>query len=221
MSVTSVEEAKMVLPYADIIDLKNPHQGALGALPIESVRQIVSYVNKQKIVSATIGDLTMDTIQDADKIFAAVEAMQATHVDFIKIGFFEAKNHQACLDQLSSLAKAGIKLIAVMFAEKIYPEDLVQKIAEAGFVGVMLDTSEKNGRTLFDYYAPEKSVAFITQVKSKGLKVGIAGSLNLSHWSMVEKLNPDYVGFRGGICESHNRTLQLSEEKINMLCKLL
>lgn len=217
ISVTNVEEAKIALPYTDIVDLKNPHQGALGALPIETIKHIVQFVERQKIVSATIGDLPME----AGKIVPAVQSMQATEVDFIKIGFFESQNYQACLERLAPLAKNGAKLIAVLFAEKKYPDDLIEKISEAGFIGVMLDTSEKNGRTLFDYYTLDKSVAFIKQVQSKGLKVGIAGSLNHSHLATIKNLSPDYAGFRGGVCESQNRTFSLSEEKIKALCKLL
>lgn len=217
ISVTNIEEANVALPYADILDLKNPHEGALGALPLETIQYVVEFVNKQKIVSATIGDLPME----AEKIVPAVQSMQATEVDFIKIGFFESQNYQACLERLAPLAKNGAKLIAVLFAEKKYPDDLIEKISEAGFIGVMLDTSEKNGRTLFDYYTLDKSVAFINQAKSKGLKVGIAGSLNHSHLAAVKNLGPDYAGFRGGVCESQNRTFSLSEEKIVALCKTL
>lgn len=217
ISVTNIEEANVALPYADILDLKNPHEGALGALPLETIQYVVEFVNKQKIVSATIGDLPME----AEKIVPAVQSMQATEVDFIKIGFFESQNYQACLERLAPLAKNGAKLIAVLFAEKTYPEDLIEKIGDAGFVGVMLDTSEKNGHTLFDYYTLDKTVAFINQAQSKGLKVGIAGSLNHSHLAAVKNLSPDYAGFRGGVCESQNRTFSLSEEKIKALCKLL
>lgn len=217
ISVTNIEEANVALPYADILDLKNPHEGALGALPLETIQYVVEFVNKQKIVSATIGDLPME----AEKIVPAVQSMQATEVDFIKIGFFESQNYQACLERLAPLAKNGAKLIAVLFAEKKYPDDLIAIISEAGFIGVMLDTSEKNGRTLFDYYTLDKIVAFINQAQSKGLKVGIAGSLNHSHLAAVKNLSPDYAGFRGGVCESQNRTFSLSEEKIKALCKLL
>ncbi len=221
ISVTSVVEAKLAMPYAGIIDLKNPHQGALGALPLEIIGQVVQFVNRQKIVSATIGDLPMDTHKDAEQILAAVKAMQATGVDFVKIGFFASENYQACLDALAPLVESGVKLIAVLFAEKNYPEDLIENICQAGFVGVMLDTAVKNGQTLFDHYAPQKRVAFIHQSQEKGLKVGVAGSLNQSHWVAVNNLNPDYVGFRGGVCEAQNRTFSLSEEKMQALCKLL
>ena len=60
ISVTSLDEAQMALENgADIIDLKDPSAGALGALPVELITSIVSFVNKQKLTSATIGDQPM------------------------------------------------------------------------------------------------------------------------------------------------------------------
>ena len=45
ISVTTIEEAKIALESgADIIDLKEPGLGALGALPIETIQAIVTYV---------------------------------------------------------------------------------------------------------------------------------------------------------------------------------
>lgn len=217
ISVTSVEEAELALPYADIIDLKDPSQGALGALPLETIKKVVEFVAHKKIVSATIGDLPMDATQ----IFNAVQTMQATQVDFIKIGFFEVENVQACLDALAPLVKKGVKLIAVLFAEKKYPDDLIDNIRQAGFFGVMLDTAIKNGQTLFDYYTHQETSEFCQTVLTKGLQVGLAGSLNGTHFEALKELNPSYVGFRGGVCESQNRTFSLSEEKIKTLCKLL
>ncbi|NIQ14333.1 MAG: hypothetical protein GTO02_07985, partial [Candidatus Dadabacteria bacterium] len=59
-SVTNLEEAKQVLAAdADIIDLKNPAEGALGAVDYSVVTEVVNYVNNQCLVSATIGDLPM------------------------------------------------------------------------------------------------------------------------------------------------------------------
>lgn len=221
ISVTNIDEAKLALPYADIIDLKNPHQGALGALPLETIGQVVRFVNRQKIVSATIGDLPMDTHKDAEQILAAVEAMQATGVDFVKIGFFASENYQACLEKLAPLANNGVKLIAVLFAEKQYPENLIVQIKAAGFIGVMLDTAEKNGRTLFDCYSEQKRISFCQSVLSNDLKLGLAGALNDTHVEATKKLRPTYIGFRGGVCESQNRTRSLSAGKIKALRKLL
>ncbi len=59
-SVQSIEEAKTLIPsLPDILDIKNPLEGALGALDITTVASIVGLVSKQCQTSATIGDLPM------------------------------------------------------------------------------------------------------------------------------------------------------------------
>ncbi|MDP3309000.1 (5-formylfuran-3-yl)methyl phosphate synthase, partial [Methylotenera sp.] len=82
ISVTSIEEAKIAIENgADIIDLKDPNQGALGALSIVQINSIVTYVNAQDIAkvrtSATIGDLPMQ----ADLISRHVAELSKTKVD--------------------------------------------------------------------------------------------------------------------------------------------
>ena len=62
ISVCTLDEAKMALELgADIIDMKNPHSGALGALPLADTRSIVAFLNHQPmgpkgITSPTLGE---------------------------------------------------------------------------------------------------------------------------------------------------------------------
>jgi len=86
-SVTSLSEASAIFPLAiDILDLKNPAEGALGALKLEEVRRIVDAFPDQ-CISATVGDLPMVP----EVICRAVDAMAQTGVDFVKVGFFSQK----------------------------------------------------------------------------------------------------------------------------------
>ena len=90
-SVNCVAEALLVLEAGvDIIDLKQPALGALGALDIIVVQEIVTEVNQRCPVSATIGDLPMQP----QVVFNAVKAMAETGVDYVKIGFFPGGNNQ-------------------------------------------------------------------------------------------------------------------------------
>ena len=82
-SVTSIEEAEMVLNAGvDIIDIKNPLKGALGALDIKGVKNIVQKVNGAIPTSATVGDINPDDPNLLDAIFT----MASTGVDFVKVG---------------------------------------------------------------------------------------------------------------------------------------
>ena len=217
ISVTSIEEAKIALDNgADIIDLKNPHAGALGALPIalvQSITQFVQQYSPNTITSATIGDVPMQP----QLLQAHVVEMAKTNVGFIKVGFFEADDYQHCLDALQFLTQKGFKLIAVLFAEYTYPKTLISALKQAGFVGIMLDTANKNGHTLLDYYSKESLQFFTQEVRNLALLLGFAGSLKSQHIVNFKHLAPNYLGFRGGVCENNQRTQQLNAEKVGML----
>ena len=223
ISVTSIEEANFALENgADIIDLKDPSAGALGALPIDQIKLIVSFVHNKKgvskkITSATIGDLPMQP----KLLLEHVLNLTATDVDIIKIGFFETDQYQLCLGALATLTQGGTKLVAVLFAENSYPEHLIESIKAAGFMGVMLDTAKKNGLTLLDYYSVQQRMAFAQKVLSCHLQFGLAGSLKLEHVAMIKALNPTYIGFRGGICNNHQRESSLDVSKIQAIRKTI
>ena len=211
ISVTSVEEAKLALIHgADIIDLKDPASGALGALPLPIIQAVLALVDGKKPVSATIGDLAMES----GLISPAVNALAALKVDFIKIGFFPNDDYQAVLKDLYSIATSGIKLIAVLFAEHQYHPDLMTTLKKSGFIGVMLDTSKKNGLSLFDHYTNKQCAHFGKQARRYDLSFGLAGSLKLEHIAQAKLLKPNYIGFRGGVCLKSQRQLGLDIQKL-------
>ncbi|ACT47808.1 (5-formylfuran-3-yl)methyl phosphate synthase [Methylotenera mobilis] len=219
ISVTDVNEAQIALVHgADLIDLKDPHQGALGALPIQTIQEVVDFVginrsHPQQYTSATVGDLPMQ----ADLIAQQVLRIANTKVDFVKIGFFESEDYQSCLDTLKHIAHQGVKLIAVLFAEMQYPEHLIDDIKAAGFYGLMLDTAQKNGGTFMDYYTHEQMCLFATRVRSHAMAFGLAGSLNVQHLEKVRAYSPSYIGFRGGVSMSNQRKLNLDAAKIKAI----
>jgi len=221
ISVTSVNEAQAALQGgADIIDLKDPDQGALGALPLNLIAEIVTFVHakgehERKVVSATIGDLPMVP----ELLLEHVLALSKTQVDIIKIGFFMDANtkffdYQPCLDVLRSVTESGVKLIAVLFAENTYSDSLLTAIKKAGFYGVMFDTAVKNGATFLDYFSVDEMKIIADSMQAQDLFFGLAGSLNLQHVEMVKAIGPDYIGLRGGVCVNHQRKSKLDSEKI-------
>jgi uncharacterized protein (UPF0264 family) len=223
ISVCTLDEAKMALELgADIIDMKNPHSGALGALPLADIRSIVAFLNQQPmghkgLTSATLGDLPMQAQQWLPKL----EQVIATGVRIIKIGFFATEDYHACLQALLPYTQAGQQLIAVLFAEVSYPDSLLADIKQAGFVGVMLDTQIKNGLSLFDHYSAKQANEFAKQVAAQGMLLGLAGSLRDSHLAAAKNLQPHYIGFRGGVCVANQRQSTLDAEKIKVIRKML
>ena len=145
-SVTGPDEAALVLAHgADIIDLKDASNGALGALAPDVVRATVAAVRGRRPVSAVSGDLPMEP----QVVAAAVGIMARTGVDYVKVGLFPGLGREQCVRALAPLARTS-KIIGVMFADCGADNALVQLMADCGFVGAMLDTADKRAGRLLD-----------------------------------------------------------------------
>jgi len=200
-SVANLEEALLVQAIGvDIIDLKQPQQGALGALAVTDVQHIVATLAKQTVISATIGDLPMLP----EQVYHAVEQMANTGVDYVKIGIFPTGDSIATLKKLAPLAKQ-FSLIAVLFADAQPNFSLIPTLKTAGFKGVMLDTMTKNQGSLLQILPLAQLKTFVELAQAQQLLCGLAGSLRHEDIDRLLPLKADYLGFRGALCQQHNR----------------
>jgi uncharacterized protein (UPF0264 family) len=210
-SVNSVAEALLVLSAGvDIIDLKQPALGALGALEITAVKQIVDGIAGRCPISATIGDLPMQS----EPVFNAVKTMAETGVDYIKIGFFPGDDWPGTINKLAELTGQNHALIAVLFADSQPDLAIIRLLKEAGFTGVMLDTMNKKKGSLTKLMNKTEIGQFVTQTKALQLLCGLAGSLRLEDIPELIVYQPDYLGFRGALCQGHNRVGQLNKQAV-------
>lgn len=207
-SVKSLPEARLALACgADIIDLKDPEAGVLGALPLDTIARVVRMVDGRRTVSATLGDLPMQP-----QILCETAAQTAaTGVDFIKVGFFCAAKD--CIAALAGHAR----LIAVLFADRSPDLNLLADFADAGFVGVMLDTAGKTSGSLRSQMDAPALQEFVQRAQALGLVTGLAGSLRLEDIPDLIKLGPDYLGFRGALCAGTERNRGLDSARISAL----
>ncbi len=209
-SVTGVAEARVAVRHgADIIDLKDPAQGALGAVPIERIHATVNLIGDRRPVSATVGDLPPKPAL----ITAAVERTIATGVDYVKIGMYGGGDWGRCIGALADHARRA-QLIGVLFADQEPDLSLLESLADAGFGGAMLDTAYKSSGTLAEHQSPPALRRFVTRAKRLGLLVGLAGSLRATDIQSLLGLGPDYLGFRGALCTGGRRGGTLSPAAI-------
>jgi uncharacterized protein (UPF0264 family) len=229
-SVRTLDEALFALEAgADFIDLKEPSQGALGALDHAAVRVCVQAIGGRRPVSATIGDIPS---MDPREMTAAVARMAKTGVDYIKIGFFAHPQAFDCARALARLADRT-QLVAVIFADEPWSLDpspsgtrehlgrsrgagvrddlinLTNAFAEAGFTGAMLDTAHKTGKSLRDWRKDGDLREFVNRARDHGLLTGLAGSLRMEDIAALLAIEPDYLGFRGALCSRSNRNQNL------------
>lgn len=201
-SVTSEAEARAAAACgADIVDCKNPAEGALGALAHGVVTAIRRAVPAHIPVSATIGDLPADP----DLMAAAARAMARTGCDIVKAGFFPGGDARPAIRRLGQDVPRSTRLVAVLMADASPDLGLVPDLAAAGFAGVMLDTAAKDGRTLLDHRTPAELRRFVMEARAAGLLAGLAGSLAVPQIAQLLTFEPDVLGFRGALCRGSAR----------------
>jgi dihydroneopterin aldolase len=195
-SVRDEAEAKTaLLSHADIVDLKDPARGALGALDADTARRAAGVIAGRIPVSATIGDLPMHptTIRDA------IVARAGCGVDYVKFGLFPGGDPRGCFEALRPLT-SQFCLILVLFADALPPFDAVSAAADMGAAGIMLDTMDKRTGSLRTHLDAAVIASFVVQAKAQGLMVGLAGSLKADDVPPLLPLAPDLLGFRGALC---------------------
>jgi dihydroneopterin aldolase len=195
-SVRDVAEAEIaLLAGADIVDLKDPAQGALGAVDPETTMSVVDLIAGRRPVSATIGDLPMQ----AEAIRGAVIERASRGVDYIKFGLFPGGDPQACFEALRPVA-LRVRLIPVLFADALPSFDAVAAALDMGAAGIMLDTADKHAGSLLTHLDPSGIDGFVAHAKDQGLMAGLAGSLTAAAVPKLLTLSPDLLGFRGALC---------------------
>jgi (5-formylfuran-3-yl)methyl phosphate synthase len=214
-SVRSADEAAIALAGgADIIDAKEPAEGALGAVPMAELSAILRTVAGRRPVSATIGDCPLDEAADR------VAATAATGVDYVKIGFFGDASADA-LARLNHHAIRGARLIAVLFADCDPQWELIPRLAALRFSGVMLDTARKGQGGLLSHLDKSDLACFIGEARSFRLITGLAGSLTREDAGALLPLQPDVLGFRGALCSGASRTGSLDGQRVRAMRTLI
>ena len=173
-SVSSVQEARLVCSLgADVIDLKDPSRGALGALEQDKVQLITSLIGESATLSATIGDLSAY----AAELESAVLRMHAGGVDIVKVGVFDQTLSPFALSVLDRLTDRNIRIVLVFFAEFAPAGIDFEKLESRGIFGVMLDTRDKTNGNLREKLDDGTLTEFVNNAKRAGLVTGLAGSL--------------------------------------------
>jgi (5-formylfuran-3-yl)methyl phosphate synthase len=194
--LNAAEAAISVAAGAHVIDCKNPSAGALGALDANDIASVVSRVGAERFVSATIGDLPTD----AALMVKAAEQTASLGVDIVKVGFFDERDPRGAITALGKADLGKARLVAVLMADRAIDLSLMQPLARAGFVGVMLDTADKSAGSLTEVRTTSELVAFLSAARAHGLLAGLAGSLRRSDIAPLVALAPDLLGFRGALC---------------------
>ncbi len=214
VSPMNIEEAQIALEGgADIIDVKNPKEGSLGANFPWAIRAVVDLAAGRVPVSATIGDL------DYKPGTASLAALGAavSGAEYIKVGLLGIKTPDQAEDMLGKIVKAvkdfdpKKKVVASGYSDylrvgSISPMLLPDAARVAGADLAMVDTAVKDGRSTFEFMSEKDLEDFINAGHACGLEVAIAGTIGFEHLDRLKRLNPDIIGVRGIVCGGDRRS---------------
>ncbi|MFZ1901667.1 MAG: (5-formylfuran-3-yl)methyl phosphate synthase [Methanoregula sp.] len=203
VSPSSISEAHCSIA-ADIIDVKKPSEGSLGANFPWVIREIKSFAKKP--VSAAIGDFPY---KPGGASLAAYGAACAG-ADYVKIGLAFAGKDRA-RDVIAAVTKA----VKDDFPEKfvviagysdyermgsISPFEIAPLTAACGADYVMVDTGIKDGRSTFSFMDEATLTRFTEGNRALGLGTALAGSLVFADIDALKRINPEIIGVRGMVC---------------------
>ena len=197
---------------ADIIDVKNPVEGSLGApLPI-LIRKVRESVPKTIPISAALGDVPKlpGTIAQA-ALGAAIAG-----ADYVKIGLMGPRNAddavsvvKAVVDTLSEF-NPNVITVAALYADykragTLNPIELpiIAEDAHAGFA--MIDTAIKDDRNILEFMNQSEIYEFIHNCRERKIKTALAGSLTYDIFEEIVKLEPDVIGVRKAALQEPDR----------------
>jgi (5-formylfuran-3-yl)methyl phosphate synthase len=219
VSPRDIPEARKSLA-ADIIDVKKPSEGSLGANFPWVIREIKSISTKP--VSAAIGDFDY---KPGGASLAAYGAA-CSGADYIKVGLmFDG------IEKASDLIESVVKAVKDEFPEKrvvisaysdyvrlgsISPFDMAPLVAEAGADLAMIDTGIKDGKSTFDFMDEATLTRFTWKNHDLGIGTAIAGALKMDDIPMLKRINPDIIGVRGMVCGG-DRNASIREELVQRL----
>ncbi len=223
VSPINVEEANICkLGGADIIDVKNPKEGSLGAnFPwmIKAVKKAAGNVP----VSATIGDFNY---KPGTASLAALGAAVAG-AEYIKVGLYDIQTREQALEMLTGIVRSvkdydkNKKVVASGYSDyrrinSISLFELPEIGEQAGVDVVMMDTGIKDGRSTFEFLTGQELMDFVADAKERGLQTAIAGTIKFKDIPALKRIAPDIIGVRGCVCGG-DRNSSIKRELVERL----
>jgi len=206
---------------ADIIDIKNPEEGSLGANFPWIIASIRKTLPQNVPISAAIGDFPN---LPGSAALAAFGALQAG-ADIVKVGLKGPKDVKSATRLAKMVVKAvkenerSARVVVCAYgdferSETLNPMLIPEIASKCGADIAMIDTAIKDGRPLTDFLSIKELNDFVNEAHSRGLWAALAGSLGFEEVRVLRSLNPDVIGVRAAVCEGGDRRNGIISEKL-------
>jgi (5-formylfuran-3-yl)methyl phosphate synthase len=224
VSVTDAAEARLaVAGGVDVVDVKNPAEGSLGAPAPAVIAQVRGALPAELPLSAALGDLPC---LPGTAALAAVGAARsgAAYVKLVLCGVSRSEDAVAVL-RAARVAVAGeADVVAVAYADAervpsrpLAPSELVAAARQAGLGGCLIDTAIKDGRGLLSWLGADALAELVADAHGAGLEIALAGELRAEDLPVVRATGADIAGVRSAACSGGLRTAPLDPLRIARL----
>ncbi len=213
ISPINTEEAlEAIEGGADIIDVKNPKEGSLGANFPWVIKDIRKMTPDGMHVSATLGDVPYKP----GTVSLAATGAVVSGADYIKVGLYGTQNYDEALEVMENVVKSvraydkDALVVASGYADAhrvgaVDPMEIPRVAADSGADLAMVDTAVKDGKTLFDFMDKDKLQEFNNMIHDYGIKSALAGSVKKDQLQLLYEIGCDVVGIRGAACTGGDR----------------
>lgn len=227
--INNEEALESIKGGADIVDVKNPKEGSLGANFPWVIKEIRELTPENMLVSATLGDVPY---KPGTVSLAAMGAL-VSGADYIKVGLYGTKNYEEGLEVMKGVVQTvrdnsdDAVVVASGYADAhrvgaVSPWEIPKIAADSGADLAMLDTAVKDGKTLFDYLDVNDLSKFVNEIHSFGLKSALAGSVKKEQLKPLNDIGCDVVGVRGAACTGGDRNNgKINSNAVSELKKLV
>jgi uncharacterized protein (UPF0264 family) len=207
VSVRSAAEAELaVAAGADVIDVKEPTRGPLGAADWPTIAEVIEVVAGRVPVSAALGEL-------CDWSGPLPEAI-AAGLQFAKFGLAGCglkadwpERWRGAL--LPSSPKKAIRTLT---------DQVLAEARRMNCRAILVDTHDKHGGGLLDLWPLQTLACFVAEARQAEMLVALAGGLALADLERVLAARPDLIGVRGAAC-SGGRAGRLDSARVRQLAK--
>ncbi len=200
VSVRSAQEAQEALAGgADIIDVKEPRRGPLGAADPRVWREVIEAVAGRATVSIVLGELATSPVERVAGI--------ASGCCFAKIGLagvLDLPDWKDGVFRVNRCLPAGVLLVPVAYADwrsagAPPPEEVIGLAASLGAL-VVIDTFDKSAGSLLQLESWSTIRSWAEYARGMGVQTTLAGSLKAADMERVLAIQPEFIGVRGAVC---------------------
>ncbi|WP_329034190.1 (5-formylfuran-3-yl)methyl phosphate synthase [Streptomyces sp. NBC_00178] len=205
-------ECARAAEHLDIVDVKKPDEGSLGANFPWVIKEIRAAVPADKPVSATVGDVPYKPGTVAQAALGAA----VSGATYIKVGLYGCTTPDQAVDVMRGVVRAvkdyrpDAFVVASGYADAhrigcVNPLAIPDIARRSGSDAAMLDTAIKDGTRLFDHVPPDACAEFVRAAHDSGLLAALAGSIKAADLAELTRIGTDIVGVRGAVCQGGDR----------------